>query len=170
MAMNPTSHHKSIEQSKATKFADERMWSMSLLFLEGRQNIQWDRNLKQYASIRAGGRSRQITINLLINVYRNISARLRTAYPSVICMPASPSSEDIVKATMSETALRYYWMRGDMKNVIAKSVDWLLTAGTTAYHTYYDPNDKEVKTVCVDPYSLFFEPGTENPEDSTKRS
>ena len=157
-----------IDTSKQQKVEDVKIWELSLKFLEGKQWLNYDRNLATFInsplSSRAGGI--RATVNLLLNVYRNLLAKLRLAYPGIVVLPASPSTEDITKAKSSEVALRYYWVQGQIKDVLGKALEWLITCGTAALHTYYDPAAQQVVTKAVSPYDLFFEPDVVSVDDS----
>ncbi len=167
MASFPDSIKTIISDSYQEKVTEQRLWDMSLKFLEGRQWLNYDKRLGEYVT--AGGRGdsqTRVTVNLLLNMYRNILSRLALSYPSVVVLPASPSTEDIVKAKSSETALRYYWQRDGVKETMEEAIRWLLTCGTCALHTYYDPDGDEVKTRAVGAYDIFFEKGVIHPDDS----
>ena len=89
---------------------EEQAWNVCLMFLAGKQWLTYDRNISQHLTAKASqGGATKITVNLLLNIYRNLLAKMTLSYPSVVVLPASPSSEDIAKAKASETALRYYW-------------------------------------------------------------
>ncbi len=167
MAHFPSNIKTIISDSYQEKVTEQRLWDMSLKFLEGRQWLNYDKRLGEYVT--AGGRGdsqTRVTVNLLLNMYRNILSRLAMSYPSVVVLPASPSTEDIVKAKSSETALRYYWQRDGVKETMEEAIRWLLTCGTCALHTYYDPDSDEVKTRTVGAYDIFFEKGVIHPDDS----
>ena len=135
-----------LTQSRSDKVYEQRFWDMSLRFLEGRQWLRYDKTIDQYIGAENRDGQPRVTINLLLNVYRNIMARLEMNYPSVVVLPASPSTEDIVKARSAETALKYYWSANRMEDVLSHMTRWLLTTGTAALHTYYDPALDEVRT------------------------
>ena len=124
-----------ISESHQEKTSERRLWDLSLKFLEGRQWLDYDKRLAQYVTQKTGsdGQTR-VTVNLLLNIYRNILSRLALSYPSVAVIPASPSNDDIVKAKSSETALRYYWQSDNIKEVMEETIKWLLTCGTCAAH------------------------------------
>lgn len=154
-------------QTRLKAFADDRrryvrMWDMCLLFLQGRQNIVYDRMADDFRKARVDGNS--VTINLMINIYRNLKSRLSVAYPSTTVLPSSPSAEDVVKAKSSEAALQYYWSAQRMGDKFGDAIGWLLTCGNCGMHTRY--NGKDVVTEVIAPYNMFFEPGTVNPSDS----
>jgi hypothetical protein len=155
----PENLQAAISASQEQKAADVKLWDLCLKFLEGNQHLTFDRNLAEFVTSRATPESGvRATINMLLNVYRNILAKLRLAYPGVVVLPASPSTEDITKAKSSETALRYYWVRADLRSVLGDAIKWLITCGTAGLHTYYDPNKDQIMTRTVSPYDLFFEP------------
>ncbi len=136
-----------------------RVWDMCGLFLQGQQHIRWDKNLRNFIGTPLGRRQSRVTFNLIINIYRNLLARLSIAYPAISVMPSSPSTEDIMKSEASETLLRYYWHSEDMKGTLTTLLEWLLVAGNAALHTFYDPEDDKIHTTVVSPYDLFLEPG-----------
>ncbi|MAN64152.1 MAG: hypothetical protein CMI60_19640 [Parvibaculum sp.] len=156
-----------VSESKNDRIKEERSWDLSLLFLSGNQWLTYDENLRQYELTRPRrGQQTRVTVNLLINVYRNILSRLSVAYPSVVVLPASPSPEDIVKAKSSEIALQYWWQSQKVKDVIEKGIEHLLTCGTTAFHTFYNPESQDVEVEAISPYDLFFEPKVTCPDMS----
>jgi hypothetical protein len=161
----PENFSQIIAESRNDKRFDQKLWDLSLKFLEGRQWLSFDKNLQKYVSSAARSTD-NVTINMLLNVYRNIAARLAVSYPSVVVVPANPSYDDIVKAKTSEMVLQYYWSADNIKAKLTKSIDWLLTTGTVALHTYYDPGDKKVHTDVHGAYDVFFEAGVEEVEDS----
>ncbi len=154
-------------QTRIKAFGDDRrryvrMWDMCLLFLQGRQNIVYDRMADDFRKARVDGSS--VTINLMINIYRNLKSRLSVAYPSTTVLPSSPSAEDVVKAKASEAALQYYWSAQEMGDKFQDAIGWLLTTGNVGMHTRYDGTN--VVTEVIAPYNIFFEPGTVKPDDS----
>tara|TARA_R100001509_G_scaffold104223_1_gene61404 strand:- start:411 stop:2321 length:1911 start_codon:yes stop_codon:yes gene_type:complete len=157
----------SITAADSAKSIDKRKWELAQMFLEGRQHISYDRNLAKYVTARAQAGKQQVTINLILNIYRNIVARLTTAYPSIRIVPASPLADDIVKAKASETAIRYWWQQSEMKQVLQKCIQDLLICGNAGLFQFYDPDAKEVKIRHVSPYDFFFEKNSSGMEDST---
>ena len=157
-----------IESSKTEKSAERRLWNISARFLEGRQWINDNRRITQLDRGRMANSEGQtkVTVNLLINMYRNVLSRLALSYPSMAVLPASPSNEDIVKAKSCEIALRYYWHEDGMKWKLEKLIQILLQFGTAALHSFYDPGTGKVKTDVYRPHDIFFEPGVIDPDDS----
>lgn len=155
-----------IDDSKRHRQKITRIWDMCSLFLQGKQHIRWDKNLKNYIGISNVRTRNRVTINMILNIYRNIQSRLAVAYPSITVLPASPSTDDIQKSEAAETLLRYYWHTSDMKEVISSALEWLLLTGNAAFHTFYDPEKKKVTTQAVSPYDVFFESGATSVEES----
>ena len=164
----PENVQELISSSQNEKRMEERLWDLTLLFLEGRQWLNFDDRLGKYAPVvppRGDGLFR-VTVNLLLNVYRNVLARLALAYPSTVVVPASPVYDDIIKAQTSEMALKYFWQSERVKVTMTKMLEWLLTTGTAALHTYYDPGKKSVRLETFGSYNIFFEEGVIEPEKS----
>lgn len=163
----PTKPSEMIAKSKADKAGLYEFWELTKRFVAG---AQWpeDTEVKKIGSsvkLKLPSKTR-ITVNLILNYYRNILARLGLAYPSITMMPASPSSEDIIKAKMSETAIRYFWWEGDVRRHLMEAIEYLLVWGTAAVHEYYDPDSESVELEVISPYDLFFEPEISKIDDS----
>ena len=80
---------KEIHDSSRDRQRLTRIWDMCSLFLQGKQHIRWDKNLKNYIGLPQDRQRRSITINMILNIFRNIQSRLSVAYPSmtVLCEP-----------------------------------------------------------------------------------
>jgi hypothetical protein len=168
MAKFPDDISSKIESSKSDKLSQSRLWDLCTLFVEGRQwldlgsdNASFSLDLRR----RKDGAQRQ-TVNLLLNVYRNILSRLTLSYPSVVVLPSSPSNDDIIKAQSSELALRYYWSNDEIESKLNDAIQWLLITGTVGLHTFYDGSDDRVHTDVVSPYDLVFESKVTRVSDS----
>ena len=156
-----------IESSKTEKTAERRLWNLTARFLEGRQWLNYDRSASQYMTSRLTGEGQQrVTINLLINMYRNVLSRLTLSYPSIAVLPPTPSNDDIIKAKACEMAIRYYWHAGEMKTKLQNLVQVLLQFGTAALYSFYDPAKNRVRTEVYRPHDIFFEPAVIDPSDS----
>ena len=162
----PKNLKSKLDRSKAAKQLETRGWDLALLFLEGKQQLVWNKNNAAFDMDRRRGASERLTINLILNIYRNVTSRLAMAYPGVVVLPASPSHEDIIKAKSSEIALKYYWNSANMGSVLKTAMEWLVSTGNAFLHTYYDPDKKEVVTKAVSPYDVFFEAGAPSMEES----
>lgn len=157
-----------LRESHTEKTGERRLWDMSLKFLEGRQWLSFDKRIDGFATSRMRGDAQtRVTVNLLLNITRNITSRLALSYPSIAVLPASPSSEDIEKAKSSEMALRYYWHNDDTKFTLERAVKWLVECGTCALHTFFDPDQDRVRTEVIGPYDIFFEKGVIHPDESS---
>jgi hypothetical protein len=145
----------------------ELEWDKATLFLEGNQWMdlqarQTDQSWRQLT----GKRTDRLVANRLINVYRNFMARLALAFPRATVLPASPSTSDVVKSKTSLAALQYWWQRADFQQTGEKMLGDLLTYGTVALHTYYDPGQDRVRCDVISCYDLYFEKGASSAEES----
>ena len=153
---------------KGDRSAQKRAWDLCVLFVSGNQWLTYDQSIQQYEVARAGRQNAsKVTVNLLLNVYRNILSRLSVNYPSIAVIPATPDAEDSAKAKSMELLLEYYWNQSEMKDVITDMIKNLLVMGTSGLHTYYDPDREVVTTEQISAYDLFFEDGVRNPEESS---
>lgn len=155
-----------LADSKQDKQNITRVFDLSILYLEGRQHLFFDKTNGIFQATRLRAGQNRVVINLLLNLYRNILSRLATDYPGIVVLPASPSPEDINKSQASEVAIQYYWSTEGIKEKIHELIGWLLSCGSAALHSYYDPSDKVVKTKVITPYDIFFEQGVNSPEES----
>jgi len=154
-----------IEQSKSSKSRSELLWDLSRLFLQGQQHVSYDRSegrLRVLETDEKRYRDDQIT-----PLYRAIVSTLAVEYPSPSILPASPSSEDILKARASLEAVRYYWATAGLKGIYQELIEWLVSCGNAALHTVYDPDDGAIRTELVNPYDLFYQAGTTDPAQTS---
>lgn len=152
-------------KSKNSRIQQERDWKLNLHFLDGEQWWTYDAQKKNYVRNRTSGRN-QITVNLIRPMERTILSNLSMSYPAIVVLPASPSSEDIVKAQASEAAVRYYWAEADLEAVFGEIIEWLMPCGSGGLHTYYDPGLDRVVTKPVSPFNLFYEAKVSKLSDS----
>lgn len=153
-----------IKDAKTTKNIEEKAWDLNLKFLEGNQHLSFDKNLQSWLTVRET--NNLPTINLLLPLYRNLVSRLVAAYPGVVVMPASPTSDDIVKSQSSEAALRYYWAEEDISDIINQAVQWLIPCGNVLFHTFYDSDKRKISTEVIKPFDFFYERGIVELKDS----
>jgi hypothetical protein len=158
---------KSLLDDGGQRDIHKRAWDLSILFVSGNQWLAYDESLQQYdiARPRRSGSAR-VTVNLLLNVYRNILSRLSVNYPSIAVIAATPDAQDTAKAKAMELLLEYHWHSSEMKDTITELIKNLLVMGTGALHTYYDPDKDVVTTDHVNAYDIFFEEGVRNPGES----
>jgi hypothetical protein len=166
MSEFPTNMKSLIQDSDNDKNGFKRAWDLSVLFLSGNQWLSYNDSQRQWSLDRPSRSNTRVTVNLLLNMYRNILARMTVNYPSVAVLPASPSTDDIVKARTSEWLLQYHWQADEMAATLSKALEYDITFGTSALHTYYDPGLRRVHTEAISPYDLFFEAKVSSPEES----
>ena len=162
----PKDFAKRIDESKVDKSATGTMFDLCLYYLEGRQYLVYDRNLTRFTTAKSQRGRNRVVINLILNLWRSVVARLATSYPNVAVIPASPNYDDIIKAQASEAALHYYWSQENIKQVLQDAIEWLVSTGNCGLHTYYDPDKKRVCSKAVSPYDLFFEKGATSLDES----
>ena len=156
-----------LESSKTSKIAETRLWDLSLMYLNGQQNVRFDKTLRQYVTLRNQPGRNQLVVNLVLNLYRAITSRLTTNYPGIAVLPASPSNEDIAKAKSSEELIKYFYHSDKVKDKLVKAIEWLVSCGSVALQEHYDPDKGCVTMEVVSPYDVFFEPGCNHPDDSS---
>lgn len=155
-----------IDKYEAGRTIYTRVWDVSLLYVQGRQHLEYDRNVSRYISQRPSPGRFRVTINLMLQYYRTVLSKLQITVPNITVLPASPSTEDLIKARMAEDAFQYYYQEDDFAEKAAKMLEWLLTCGTTALHTFYDPGEERVRTEVVSPYDIYVEKGAQSDKQS----
>ena len=131
---------KTLVKEDGERTAHKRSWDLSVLFVSGSQWLSYDNTSRQYATARprTSGTSR-VTVNLLLNIYRNLLSRLAINYPSIAVVPATADAEDSTKAKSMELLLEYHWQQSEMKEIITELIKNMLVTGTSALHSFYDP-------------------------------
>lgn len=163
----PTDMKAVFMAADSAKRESKRAWDLSILFLQGNQWLSYDLNLGRYELVRPkSGGNTHATINLLLNMYRNILSRLTINYPAIAVVPATPSPDDVTKAKATELFLEYHWNVDDLKDRLSLACSYLLSMGTCALHTYYDPGRERVTTSVHHAYDIFFEEGVTEPDES----
>ena len=161
--MLPTNPKSALAESLEDKATWNQLWAVCLGYVIGRQNLIYSSRDKRYVV----PEQREIVFNLLINLYRNVTARLAVAYPNVAVYPASSSSEDIIKAQSSELLLRYVWAEQNLNKKFQELAQWLITCGNAGLYTYYDPGKKDVVVKVISPYDIYFEQYATNEDESS---
>ena len=162
----PTAIKSMLEGAKNAKLSQTRAWDLSLMYLNGQQNVRYDKSLQQYVTLRFQPGRQQLIVNLILNMYRAVVSRLATNYPGISVMPASPSNEDIIKAKSSEEALKYFYHSQEVKRELTKAIEWLVSCGNVGLKEFYDSEDDCIKLTTISPYDLFFEAGCSHPDES----
>ena len=153
-----------VADSKKEREPVVRTWDLISRYVAGKQSLSFDRKINQF--IRRQRTDNRVVINRLLGIQRTVVAKLQIIYPSVGVLPASPSSEDIAKAELSEEAIQYNFHNDNMKDTLNEHILSLVQFGTAALHTYYDADQDRVTTKNVSPYDLFVEVGATNLEES----
>jgi len=159
----PNTPGSAISEAREYKTIYEQIWNVSLAYTLGQQNLIYSARDKRYVV----PENREIVFNLLLNLYRNVTSRLATAYPNVAVYPASPSSDDIAKAKASELALRYIWAEQDMISKYQELAQWLIICGTAAIYSFYNPDTDDVEVKVISPFDLHYEKYAMSPAESS---
>lgn len=163
----PQNFRELVDTADYRKTTERKLWDVSLLFLEGKQWLDMATTAGNWtAGQNNRGASWRVTVNLLLNIYRNLLSKLATEYPSIAVTPATGLTNDILKAQSTELALRYFWSDQKLKEKLADAFSWLLSCGTVGIHTYYNDENKTVETEVINPYDLVFEPYVSSPAES----
>jgi hypothetical protein len=139
MAMFPTNMSSHILRSRSEKTRHEREWSAAMRMLAGDQWLYWSRRAKDYTVIGRQPGEVRVTVNQMLNIERNIVARLTMNAPTPVVIPASDHVDDITKATASEMALRYFWLSDKQNRVWSAAIRWMCQTGNAILHTFYEP-------------------------------
>ena len=146
-----------LEASKSGRSKAARLVDLCRLMLQGHQFVAYDRVQGRLRVLDSGDqryRDDQIT-----PLYTFIVSSLAVEWPSPSILPASPSTEDILKARISLEAIRWQWSQQGLKHKLQRVVEWLVCAGNAAFHTFYDPALDIVRNEVVGFYDLFFRKG-----------
>ena len=158
--MGDDKFQKQLESSRRDKGATEVFWDLCRLMLAGKQFVAYNRytDRLQVAEHDEGF----YADNQIKPLWRHVIAGLLVEYPNPSVLPASPSTEDILKARAGLEALRYSWNVSKMKPVTHEVIRWMGTTGNGAYHTYYDKEQKLVLSKAVSPYDINFQMGVQD--------
>lgn len=113
-------------------------------------------------------RPRDVNVNIVQPLFRNVVARLALEQPSSVVVPATPSSEDIIAAQAGEQALKYFWREAKVKKVLTECIEWAALLGTAGIHTKVtgEGDSATVRVEAISPDKIRAEPGVGNPDDS----
>ena len=146
-----------LEESRRDRLAHAAIWDVCLHYLQGYQHL--DRDSPDQNWVLDKSNRNRTTTNKILPIYRTVVSKLAVMYPSMGVTPASGSWEDITKGLASEQALHYYWVTEKLKYKVGIEVSsWLVSCGTCAVHTFYDPDKRKIGSEVIGPYDLFFEP------------
>lgn len=120
--------------------AQFKTWARSILFLLGKQWLEWDERSKRYAPEQnvPKWRERPVT-NLVFAVYRAAIAKLTKQKPALDCVPPqNGDSDDRASAAIGNALLEFYWRYLGTSKLLGKAIGWLLTCGNAYVDTYWD--------------------------------
>jgi len=117
-----------------------KLWSRCILFLLGKQWLEWDAQTRRWTPEQNVPKWRQRPItNLVFAVYRSAIAKLIKQKPSFdVVPPRTGDSEDREAARLGESLLQQLWRSLAMPKLLAKAAGWLLATGNIAVRVYWD--------------------------------
>lgn len=118
-----------------------RLWSRCILFLLGKQWLEWDAQSRRWTPEQNVPRWRHRPVtNLVFAVYRSAIAKLTKQRPAFdVVPPRTGDSEDREAARLGESLLQQLWRALAMPKLFAKAAGWLLATGNVAVKVYWDP-------------------------------
>jgi hypothetical protein len=153
-----------LEKSRSSKLPKETIWDVARLFLDGHQFVSYDR---RDGRIRVNeDEDKHQKNDQLTPLYTFIVSSLAVEWPSPSILPASPSTEDLIKARTTLEAARWYWIQNHFKSMTQELVEWLTATGNAAIHTFYDPGGEgeqgEVRSELKSMYDIDMQDGATN--------
>ena len=109
-------------------------------------------------------RPRDVSVNIVQPLFRNVVARLSVQQPASIVVPATEATDDIEGARAGEQALRYFWRRAKVSQKLTSAIEWAAMHGTAGLHVLMRNGDVDLE--AIPPDRLRAEPGIADPDDS----
>ena len=163
----PANFVKEIDKARKERQTEVFLWNITLRFLAGEQNIDFDWERKQFVGASSKPGKNQIIENQLRPIWNALANALSVEYPSVAVSPASPSQDDITKALASEQLGRYHWNVNQMQYKYRDLSEWMLAGGTSGFHTYWVEEDQKLTTEVVKCFDLLAEAGATSDEEAS---
>jgi hypothetical protein len=119
-----------------------RLWTRAILFLLGKQWLEWNKEQRRWTPEQNVPRWRQRPVtNLVFAVYRSAIAKLTKQKPTFdVVPPRTGDSEDREAAKLGESLLQQLWRALTLPRLLAKALGWLLCAGNVSLLVSWDPN------------------------------
>lgn len=166
----PRGFKSKIDEARHERQPEVILWDLTLRYLAGEQNEDWDWETKSFIATPARPGRNQLVFNKLRSFFNAITNLLAVQYPAIAVSPAMPTYDDIKKAIASEQLLRYQWHSnpaGPMQYVYRDHVDWLTACGNAGFHTYWKPGVNRVCTDAVSAYDMLAEAGATNEREAS---
>lgn len=151
-----------LSASRTERHPYELLWDWCRMYLSGEQrSVTYDRGTDSLRPVR--GREGYYQDNIILPLYRHIVSGLIVEYPTMNVLPASPSTEDVMRSRASLEAARYFWATASIKTVFRSIIEWLACCGNAAAHTYWDRDGRVVRSDPVSSYDYVRQKGTLDP-------
>jgi hypothetical protein len=146
----PNDLKSQLDRSRIERMPEEAVWDLCSMFLEGKQWLEFDERMAHWRvreNFETARGLSHLTVNLILNSWRTIRAKLGVGAPSFGVVPASDSAEDRSKAKATELALQYWWSASQMKRAFKQVLNYMCSWGTGALHVYFDPGPPDMRPV-----------------------
>lgn len=131
------------DQGRAGKRKLEREWYRNVLFLVGRQWIEWDANKGTWINATAPKWYEMPVTNKFAVAYNTIKTILTQEDPRIIVRPESDSEEDQATADVADMAVDVTDAEADMKKVKEIAASWVVCCNNVFLHNYYEVSESK---------------------------
>lgn len=145
----------------STNDARRYMWAWSLCqrFIAGDQYVAFNQSSQAFIPVAAQPGKNSCVVNLIRPRIRAKIAQLDIAYPDVAIMPSAPSEANIRQATATEEVWHYLWYAKGVKDTLMRAIEFAIEIGTSALHTFMDPQTGDFVTEAKRAFDIRFEEG-----------
>ncbi len=157
---SPAKMQQLLNESRADRRGFTSLWSLSLDFLAGQQDVQVaDVNPRGFFPQRVSRTNIKISRNQLAPVYRTFVELMAARYPALSAVPTSASWEGIQQSIATQQAMKALWSLNNMTRKLDEASMALSPCGQTFFHTYFDPRKEKVCIDIVNPFDVIVEKG-----------
>jgi hypothetical protein len=166
----PKNFRKEIDKARKERSGEVFLWDLTLRFLAGDQNMDFDWERKTFVTSSNRDGRNQLSEDQLRPIWNALSNALSVEYPAVAVSPSAPVADDLTKSLACEQLGRYHWHTNQMQYKYRDLVEYLLGGGTSAFHTFWDDDKERLVTEVVRAYDLLAESGATKDEEATWRA
>lgn len=152
------------EYFKRSRVFQERKWYLFYQFFRGNQWVDINRVTGELFVPPAPSWRVRLVINKTWVVIRNIASQITDKRPTWDVLPASDDPDDIENSKLIAYAIEYLYDRLGVQDKIEELVFYMLIFGVAYMKTYW--TGEEVAVDVLDPFSVFFDPFSKDPETS----
>ncbi len=124
------SYVKSILEDSKTRMIDlHRDWALSLAWVRGQQNVDFDSKSRKWLKSKTNPWQNRLIANMLLPIVRNKVARSMIFRNVWDAIPATPDQEDIEIAKVSTKILEDIWVKHKMPMILLRTLFWRSITG-----------------------------------------